>query len=123
MYDFEYHGGGENPHNLEEGEGEMHGVAFDNMMNAGAIRLPPATGEVVFQVTGTMLHLLQIKGFFGGSAYEDPYNHIQNVVEVCSLFTNKDMSQESVRLRLFPFSLIGEGTKWLASLPLNTITS
>ena len=78
---FEHHVGGENPHGHEEEEGDTHGVAFDNVMSVGAICLPPTTGEAVFQVTGTMLHLLQIKGFFGGSAHEDLYNHIQNVVE------------------------------------------
>ena len=79
MNDFEHHVGGENPHGHEEEEGDTLGVTFNNVMSAGAIRLPPTTGEAVFQVTGTMLHLLQIKGFFEGSAHKDPYNHIPNV--------------------------------------------
>ena len=64
-----------------------------------------------------------MKGFFGGCAHEDPHDYIQNFLDVCSSFKFKNISQESIRLRLFPFSLMGDATKWLAELPRDSVTS
>ncbi|KAK4729759.1 hypothetical protein R3W88_022747 [Solanum pinnatisectum] len=77
----------------------------------------------MFEVTSTTLHLLQMRGIYGGLDQNNPYEHVRNFTEVCSPFTFKNVSQESIWLRVFPLSLTGEFNKWLAKLPNNSITS
>jgi len=89
----------------------------------GAIFIPQAEGKAIYEVTSTTLHLLQIRGLYRGLDHEDLYEHVRNFTEVCSPFSFKNVSQQSIRLWLFPLSLTGEANKWLAELPNNTITS
>lgn len=44
-------------------------------------------------------------------------------MEVCGTSILKIVLQEPIRLRLFPFSLMGKAIKWLAKLPRNSIAS
>lgn len=70
-----------------------------------------------------MLQLLQLRGLFWGWACEDPHDHLQNFIDVCSLFKYWGVMQEAIKLRLFSFSIIGEAAKWLAELPQGSIAS
>ncbi|XP_015168639.1 uncharacterized protein [Solanum tuberosum] len=88
-----------------------------------AIRFPPVKGNAVFHITSTMLQLLQLNGLFNRLVHEDSHEHLRNFVDVCRPFSFKNISQESVRLRLFHFSLMGEACKWLTELPRESITS
>lgn len=54
-----------------------------------------------------------IKVYLGGLTHDDPNESISNIVDVSGGFSFSNISQESIRLRLFPFSLIGEATKLL----------
>ena len=60
---------------------------------------------------------------FGGLATEDPKEHISNFVELCETFKFNGVTDDAVRLRLFPFSLRDGAKSWLNSLPANSITT
>lgn len=76
----------------------IYDVNLDAIGNAGAILLLPIDGNVVFHGIGTMLQFLQIRGFFGGLTHEDPHDYIHNLLDVCSPFSFKNISWESIWL-------------------------
>ena len=50
---------------------------------------------------------------FCGKANEDASTHLQEFLELYSTFVIKGVSQDAIRLRLFPFSLLGRAKQWL----------
>ncbi|XP_031272256.1 uncharacterized protein LOC116130674 [Pistacia vera] len=60
---------------------------------------------------------------FGGLTHEDSNLHIANFLEICDTFKHNEVSDEAMRLRLFPFSLRDKAKSWLTSLPLGSITT
>ena len=60
---------------------------------------------------------------FDGLQNEDPNSHIQSFLEICDTFKFNSMSDDAVRLRLFPFSIRGKAKQWLNSLLRNSITT
>ncbi|PHT32091.1 hypothetical protein CQW23_28428 [Capsicum baccatum] len=76
----------------------------------GAIIPPPLAPEAKFNITSTMIKLLQLKGLFGGHAGDDSNMHLVNFISTCKSFDNLGVRQNAIRLCLFPLSLSEEAT-------------
>jgi hypothetical protein len=50
-----------------------------------------------------------------GKASEDANAHLQHFLEIYSTFTICGVTQDAVRLYLFPFSLLGKAKQWFYS--------
>ena len=75
-----------------------------------------------FELMPITLQLLQ--GIqFHGLAHEDSNAHILNFLEVCDTVKYNGVSDDAIRLRLFPFSLKEKSKHWLISEPSDSITS
>ncbi|PKI40814.1 hypothetical protein CRG98_038825 [Punica granatum] len=60
---------------------------------------------------------------FGGGPDEDPNVHISNFLMICSTFNLNGVSDDVIRLRLFPFSLRDAAKEWLLSQPPESIAT
>ena len=49
---------------------------------------------------------------FSGKAHEDASAHLQNFLEISSTIVIKDVAQDIILLRLFPFLLVGRVKQW-----------
>ncbi|KAF7810615.1 uncharacterized protein G2W53_037358 [Senna tora] len=76
-----------------------------------------------FEIKLATIQLLQANEQFGGSPIEDPNDHILNFLEICDTFKNNGVSDDAIRLRLFPFSLRDKAKVWLQSLPEGPIST
>ena len=64
------------------------------------------TGGENFEIKMGLITMVQASPFCG-KANEDASAHLQQFLELCSTFVIKGVSQDAIRLRLFPFSLLG----------------
>ena len=64
-------------------------------------------GGTLFELKSALITMVQASSFYG-KAHEDANVHLQHFLEICSTFTIKGVTQEAIRLRLFPFSLLGK---------------
>lgn len=80
----------------------------------------PATNATHFDLKPNVINILPT---FQGLGNEDPYTHMKTFLEMCDTFKFQNFSDESVRLRLFPFSIHGRAKAWLHSNMLGSITS
>ena len=60
---------------------------------------------------------------FPSSASEDVVSHLKKFVDLCDMQKKKDVDNDIVKLKLFPFSLQDRPKTWLSSLPKNSIDS
>ena len=50
-------------------------------------------------------------------AGEDPYRHISKFLITCSAMVPEGIPEDQIRLRAFPFSLLGNAKDWLYYMP------
>ena len=80
----------------------------------------PTTTAAHFELKPQIIHLLPT---FYGLDKEDPYMHVKDFLEICATCKFQNFTDDSVHLRLFPFSLKDKAKAWLNSLSPRSITS
>jgi hypothetical protein len=68
-------------------------------------------------------HVIQMLPSFYSLDHENPYSHVKKFRSITATTKFQNFSEESVNLRLFPFSLHNRATKWLDSLAPGSIMS
>ncbi|XP_052137637.1 uncharacterized protein LOC127756304 [Oryza glaberrima] len=68
-------------------------------------------GDVDFDLKSSLIMMAQAS-MFCGKPNEDANAHLQQFLKICSTYTIKGVSPDTVRLRLFPFSLLGKAKQW-----------
>ena len=68
-------------------------------------------------------HIIQLLPSFYGLDHENPYGHVKKFRNICAITKFQSFSEESVHLRLFPFSLHDRAMVWLDSSALGFISS
>ena len=63
------------------------------------------TNNLEFKLKPSFINMVQATPF-SGKAHEDASAHFQNFLEISSMITIKDVAQDIILLRLFPFSLV-----------------
>ena len=111
---------------VEGGRGAIPNRALKDysIPNVGisSIQRPPIQANN-FEIKSMIIQMIQNSVQFGGLANDDPNLHIANFLEICDTFKHNCVTEDAVRLRLFPFSLNSKAKAWLTSLPLGTITT
>ena len=80
----------------------------------------PATEVRPFEIKPGTIQMLP--SFYGLST-EDPYKHLNEFHELCDTVKLQQLSDDALRLRLFPFSLKDKAKHWLNSLEPNSVTT
>ncbi|KAL0289142.1 UNVERIFIED_CONTAM: hypothetical protein Sradi_7080300 [Sesamum radiatum] len=73
-----------------------------------------------FEIKPSIIQIIQLSVQFFGLPEEDPNKHLSNFLEICDTFKFNGVSDDTVRLRIFLFSLCDTAKDWLQSLPTAT---
>ena len=82
------------------------------------------TNNLEFELKPSLINIVQAI-LFSEKAHEDASAHLQNFLEIGNTITIKDVPQDIILLRLFPFSLVGRAKQWFYTNKedINTLSS
>ena len=97
---------------------------FSNTNNNDFIStlIAPLTDVVSCEINTALLNLV-MKDPFSGLPSEDAATHRKSFVDLCDMQNKKDLHNDIVKFKLFPFSLRDRAKTWFSSLPKNSIDS
>ncbi|KAL5550770.1 hypothetical protein UlMin_000946 [Ulmus minor] len=109
---------------VEGGAARNRALKDYSIPNVGisSIQRPPIQANN-FEIKPAIIQMIQNSVQFGGLPNDDPNLHIAHFLEICDTFKHNGVTDDAVRLRLFPFSLNSKAKAWLISLPPGTITT
>jgi hypothetical protein len=73
--------------------------------------------ERLFKIEVSTIRMVQNSPFIGK---EDPNLHLQAFVQLCHTFDEDGVTQDEMRVRFFPFSLLGKALRWFHTLPMES---
>ncbi|KAL0445021.1 UNVERIFIED_CONTAM: hypothetical protein Slati_2224800 [Sesamum latifolium] len=76
-----------------------------------------------FEIKSAIIQIIRSSVQFSDLPDKDPNKHLLNFLEICDTFRFNGVSNDAVRLRIFPFSLCDTAKDWLQSLPAGSITT
>jgi hypothetical protein len=71
-----------------------------------------------FEIKTSTIRMVQHSPFTGK---EDSNLHLQAFIQLCQTFNMDGVTQDQMRARLFPFSLLGKALQWFHSQPVETV--
>ncbi|CAN6697914.1 unnamed protein product [Malus baccata var. baccata] len=87
---------------------------------ASYITYPAVEEETAFEIKHHMLNILPT---FHGLSSDDPNMHIAEFLMGCKNILVRGFSAESIKLRLFPYTLKDQARRWLLTLPSGSIST
>ena len=95
---------------------------FTNTNNNDFLSTPiaPLTDAESCEINTALLNLV-MKDQFTGLPSEDAATHLYSFGDLCDMQKKKDVNNDVVKLKLFPFSLRDRAKAWFSSLPKNSI--
>ncbi|CAA7044072.1 unnamed protein product [Microthlaspi erraticum] len=84
--------------------------------------VPPPVQNHNFEIKPGMINLVQNK-MFHGLPSEDPMDHLDEFDRLCDMTKLNGVSEDAIKMRLFPMSLSDKAHQWEKSLSHGTITT
>jgi hypothetical protein len=84
--------------------------------NSEMLEPPPSSHHILtdgYKLHPTFIAMVQDKPF-SGLKNENPYTHLREFEHLCSCLAIAGMTQETIKWKLFPFSLLGKAKQWYA---------
>ncbi|KAL6559596.1 hypothetical protein OROGR_004713 [Orobanche gracilis] len=75
-----------------------------------------------FELKPALISMVQ-QNQFGGFTTEDPHAHLHHFMQICDTVKMNGVSDDAIKLKLFPFSLREKARNWLGTFPRGSISS
>ena len=96
----------------------MNQIPFSHLAapKGASLEPPPSFHPILspsYELCPSFIAMVQ-KQSFAGKEDENPFTHLRDFEQLCSCLLIKGMTQDSLKWKLFPFSLTGVAKHWYA---------